>query len=153
MSKEFKDAFVKVGVAVYVFNPDGKLLAGLRKGSHGEGTWAVPGGHQEPGETLEDTAHREVREETEVGIRHLKFVGFTNDIFESEGKHYITVFFSADHASGEPKIMEPDKCTRLEWIEPAQLWNNSFLPIQNMLNGKGYGVDPHFLAKFGNKPK
>jgi 8-oxo-dGTP diphosphatase len=55
----------------------------------------------------------------------------TNDIFEKESKHYITIALLADHASGEPKIMEPEKCTDMGWFS----WNNLprplFLPLQN----------------------
>ncbi len=47
-----------VGVGVLVFK-DNKILMGRRKGSHGAGTWAPPGGHLEFGETPEDCAHNE----------------------------------------------------------------------------------------------
>lgn len=41
-----------------------------RKGSHGDGEWALPGGHLEMGESFEQCAVREVEEETGIMVRH-----------------------------------------------------------------------------------
>jgi len=126
----------KVGVGVIVIK-DGKILLGKRKGTHGEGSWAFPGGHLEFGERLEDCAKREVMEETGITIKNIKKLTFTNDIFKEENKHYITIFMTANHDSGEPMIMEPEKCECWEWYD----WNNMpsplFLPIENLIK-KGY---------------
>jgi 8-oxo-dGTP diphosphatase len=50
-----------VGVAAIV-TKNGKVLLGKRKGAHGEGSWAFPGGHLEFNESIEDCAKREVFE-------------------------------------------------------------------------------------------
>lgn len=54
-------ALILVGAEVLVFDPQGRLLLTRRKDT---GDWAIPGGMMEPGETLEQTARREVQEET-----------------------------------------------------------------------------------------
>ena len=41
----------RVGVGVIV-QRDGRILLGKRLGAHGEGTWALPGGHLEFGESV-----------------------------------------------------------------------------------------------------
>ena len=69
----------RIGVGVFVFK-DGKFVMGCRRGAHGEGSWSVPGGHLEYGETPEETAAREVMEEIGVKIKNIRFGGITNDI-------------------------------------------------------------------------
>ncbi len=121
----------RIGVGVFVIK-DNQLLFLKRKGSHGKGTWGLPGGHLEFGETLESCAQREVFEETSLKVKNIRFGSITNDIFEQEGKHYITIFMLCDYDEGEAKVMEPEKCENLEWFE----WKNApiplFLPIQNL---------------------
>ena len=110
---------------------DGKYLLGKRKGSHGEGSWSFPGGHLEFGESLETCAKRETLEEVGVKIKNIKKIGYTNDIFKKEGKHYITCFVKAELASGEIKNMEPEKCERWDWFTWDKFPKPLFTPIKN----------------------
>mmetsp|Transcript_28155 Transcript_28155/g.43344 ORF Transcript_28155/g.43344 Transcript_28155/m.43344 type:complete len:160 (+) Transcript_28155:296-775(+) len=90
-----------------------KVLAGMRKGSHGSGTLALPGGHLEMFESWEECAVREVKEETNLDIHKIKLVHVTNDPMPNEGKHYVTVFVRGeciDPATAKPQNMEPHKC-------------------------------------------
>ncbi|KAF2423561.1 hypothetical protein EJ08DRAFT_737377 [Tothia fuscella] len=102
----------KVGVGVFLFEPSGKFIIGKRKGSLGAGTYALPGGHLELGETFEHCAAREVLEETGISIDELdiRYLTAVNSVFE-EGQHYVTIamgfLLSADT---ESKLLEPDKC-------------------------------------------
>lgn len=105
---------VRVGVGVFVFK-NGKFLVQRRQGSHGEGTWSVPGGHLEFSESFEDTAHREVEEEAGIEITNVRFGAVTNDLFVEENKHYVTVWMLSDWKNGDVKNMEPEKCTAQEW--------------------------------------
>lgn len=58
----------RVGVAAFVVDDRGFVLVGKRKGSHGSGTLALPGGHLEWQESWEDCIVREVKEETGISI-------------------------------------------------------------------------------------
>lgn len=122
----------KVGVSV-IIKRDGKVLIGKRKASHGTGTWAFPGGHLEYGESWEDCAKREVAEEVGIAIRNVQFAAVTNDIFQKEEKHYITIFVTCDYESGEVKVMEPEKCEEWLWMSWEKLPGTLFLPIENLL--------------------
>jgi 8-oxo-dGTP diphosphatase len=66
------DSRPKVGVGVMVLK-NGKVLIGKRKGAHGAGEWAWPGGHLEYMESFEDCARREVMEETGIEIHNIRF--------------------------------------------------------------------------------
>ncbi len=122
----------KVGLGVFVFK-NNKFVMGCRKGAHGEGSWSVPGGHLEFGETIEEGAKREVLEETGLNIKNIRIAGITNDIFPNEDKHYITIWCISDWDSGEPVIMEPDKFLGLEWKDFNTLPKNLFLPWSELL--------------------
>lgn len=126
----------RVGVGVIVLKGN-KVLLGKRKNSHGPGTWNFPGGHLDFGETLEDCARREVLEESGVIVKNIRKGPYTNDFFESEGKHYITIFMLADWESGEAEILEPDKCDGWAWFEWDDLPQPRFLPLENLL-AEGY---------------
>ena len=54
---------------------DPELLLIRRKGHPYMNHWALPGGFAEPGETIEQTAARELEEETGVTGMHMKLVG------------------------------------------------------------------------------
>ena len=125
----------KVGVGACIIKDD-KILLGKRKNAHGDGTWSVPGGHLEFNESWEECAVRETLEETGINIKNIHFGTATNDIFEKEGKHYITVFMLTDYDFGEVKIMEPDKCEQWEWFTWDNLPQPLFVPIQNLLKKK-----------------
>jgi 8-oxo-dGTP diphosphatase len=123
---------VRVGVAAVILR-EGRVLLGERIGSHGAHTWATPGGHLELGESIEECATRETLEETGLAVDSFEKLTFTNDIFEKEGKHYVTLFVVATCLSGEPQVMEPHKCKQWKWFELDALPEPLFLPLTNLL--------------------
>lgn len=126
----------RIGVGVIIIK-NNKVLLGKRLNSHGDGTWAFPGGHLEFNETWEECARRETLEETGISIKDIRFAHATNDIFFTEEKHYNTIFMLAHHESGEVKIMEPEKCEKWEWFFWKELPSPLFTPILNLLEA-GY---------------
>jgi 8-oxo-dGTP diphosphatase len=118
------------GVGVLVLRA-GKLLLGRRRGSHGAGSWAPPGGHIDEGEGPAETARREVLEETGLRIEHPRVGPVTEDRFP-EGKHYLTTFVIADAPAGEPRNLEPDKCEGWEWFDWDALPAPLFLPLESL---------------------
>ena len=121
----------RVGVGVIVVR-DGMILLGQRLGSHGSGTWALPGGHLEFGESPEQCAVREVREETGLEVSNIVRGPYTSDVFAPEGKHYVTLFVIAHSASGQAAVLEPTKCARWEWFRWSELPSPLFQPLATL---------------------
>lgn len=108
----------KVGLGVMVWK-DGKVLMQKRKGSHGSGMYAWPGGHVEYMESFTDCAKREVREEAGIEIDNVRFLRLMN--LKMEGKHYADIAMVADWKSGEPQLLEPEKSEGWGWYDPENL--------------------------------
>lgn len=121
---------VRVGASVIV-RREGKVLIGIRKSAHGNGTWGFPGGHVEFKEGLLEAALRETREETDLELVNARVMTFTEDIFPE--KHYVTFFIVADSTDNrKPQILEPEKLERWEWRAWDDLPEPLFLPIVNL---------------------
>ncbi|MBW2970235.1 NUDIX domain-containing protein [Candidatus Woesearchaeota archaeon] len=124
-----------VGVGVFV-KKGGKILLQRRIGAHGAHTWSLPGGHLEFGESPEETAAREAKEEVNVDIKNSRVVGATNDVCPEDGTHYITIFVEAEYAGGEAKICEADKTSDFGWFSKDEIPSPLFLPLKNFLENK-----------------
>ncbi|KKW32609.1 MAG: hypothetical protein UY76_C0022G0009 [Candidatus Uhrbacteria bacterium GW2011_GWA2_52_8d] len=126
----------KVGVGVIIVK-DKKVLMGLRKPKHGAQTWHPPGGHLEFGESWEECARRETREEAGIEITNVRFVAAVNDIYPQEQLHYVTIFMRADYLSGEPRACEPEKCSGWDWYTWETVPVPRFTPV-DLLFQQGY---------------
>ncbi len=131
MAAEASAAAPRVGVGVIVLR-DGLVLIGQRLGSHGAGTWALPGGHLEFGESVEDCARRELLEETGLEIDAVRAAPYTSDVFAEGAKHYVTLFVLAESRHGEPQAGEPDKCAHWVWCRWAELPAPLFAPLETL---------------------
>lgn len=111
-----------VGIGVIIQNAKGEILVGKRKGSHSP-YYSIPGGHLELGETFEEAAIKEVKEETGLTLFHPKVIGVTNNLrtYAMENKHYVSVILLATDFEGEARVMEPNKCESWFWSLPSDI--------------------------------
>lgn len=129
---------VGVGLGVMIFK-DNKILLGKRHKDpnkadselRGEGTWTMPGGKLEYGETFEEGAIREVKEETGIILKDTKVICINND--KNEHAHFITIGLLSDNFEGKTRIMEPDEITEWKWFGLDNLPKNIFFPSANIL--------------------
>ncbi len=125
----------RVGVGVIVRRGDDVLLV-RRRGTHGDGTWSTPGGHLDFGEAPAACAAREAYEETGVAIGPPRFVGVTNDVFEDDQKHYVTIWLEADHESGKAAISADYELSEVAWFPNDGLPEPLFPPLRRLLDGE-----------------
>lgn len=122
----------RVGVGVLLLR-DGRVLLGERRGSHGAGTWAPPGGHLEYGETPESCARREVLEETGLTLGDVHPGPYSVDLFPERHRQYVTLFVLAPAPTGEPECREPAKCAGWSWWPWHALPTPLFAPLASLL--------------------
>ena len=94
-----------VGIGIVVIKGNTVLL--VRRGKPPNiGSWTLPGGAQELGETTEDAARRELLEETGIEVGKLHFAATVDNIRHDEtGRvrfHYTIIDFPAEWVAGEP---------------------------------------------------
>lgn len=130
--------FIGVGTAV-LLEKDGKILLLKRKGAHGEGSWCMPGGSIDVGESFRKAAEREVKEETGMDVKYEKIISVSNDIMY--GAHWITLGAKAIfNKKQQPKLMEPEKCSEIGWFSLNKLPNPMFHATQMVINNYKKGV-------------
>jgi 8-oxo-dGTP diphosphatase len=128
-----------IGIGVLIFR-DQEILLGKRQNTYGQATWGPPDGHLEFGENFEECAIREVFEETGLILTNTKFLSLTNDIFTQEEKHYVSIFLTAACPINQVvKNCEPEKVEEWRWFDLDNLPSNLFLPLQQLVNDRGYG--------------
>ena len=126
-----ENKIVRVGVGVIV-RRNGKVLVGKRLADLGKGSWGFPGGHLEHGESFEECAVRETKEEAGISIKNLKLGSVTNAYFKESDKHYVTVYVACDYGKGKVRIMEPDKTAEWSWFSWENLPKPYFLTMRGL---------------------
>ncbi|MEI6843380.1 MAG: NUDIX domain-containing protein [bacterium] len=138
---------VGAGFGVILEN-NGKILMGMRhpdpdkadSAFRSSGEWCLPGGKLEWGESFEEGAIREVKEETSITIKNPKVISVHN--CKNEHAHFMTVGLVATEWKGEAKVTEPDEIIQWEWFDldnlPSPRYFPSFEVIENYLQGKFY---------------
>lgn len=112
----------RVGLGIIIENDKGQILVMKREGKHAP-YWSIPGGKLELGETFEQGSKRELQEELDIDVEDPKVIAVTNNLktYEVEGVHFISIILLVKTYKGEPKIMEPDRCTEIRWVDPKNL--------------------------------
>jgi 8-oxo-dGTP diphosphatase len=125
----------RVGVGVLIINDQKEILLGLRNASHGAGEWSFPGGHLEFGERIFETAKREVKEETNLDISEFELISVCDEMryIPTDNKHYVNLGVLGKYTSGEPSLMEPEKCTEWKWFPMDAVPENLFEPTGYIL--------------------
>lgn len=138
------DARVQTGTCAIVHRTtDNGLLmvrrAGTASYADGRGTWSVPGGWLDHGETPMRGACREVLEETGVTVAPAVELGWVTNPSGDGERTIVTLFVLCRYVGGTAKVTEPDKCAEVEWaIDPLD-GRPLFTPLLRWIE-KGHGL-------------
>lgn len=115
--------YIGVGVGAIIVNDKGEVFMARRGplAKNERGLWEFPGGSVEFGERLADALVREIREEYGITITVGPLLDVVDHILEDEGQHWVSPTYICRIQAGEPRILEPGKCTEIGWFAPDQV--------------------------------
>jgi 8-oxo-dGTP diphosphatase len=106
----------QLAVSAAIFRED-KVLLVRRARSPAKGIYSLPGGRVEFGETLHAALHREVDEETGLGIEIAGLAGWREVLpGNAGGGHYLIMSFAARWIAKEPVLNE--ELDDFKWLAP-----------------------------------
>ena len=109
--------FPRLSPAVIVLIQDDEDRLLLARSPHFvPGVYSTLAGFVEPGESLEDTVAREIREEVGVEVRNIRYFGSQPWPFPNS----LMIGFVADYAGGEIRI-DPSEIEDARWFSPDDL--------------------------------
>jgi 8-oxo-dGTP diphosphatase len=113
---------VSVDIAVFTFSGDkAKLLLIKRKNEPFKGRWALQGGFVEMDEELEDSAARELAEETGLKDVPLEQMHTFGDVGRDPRGRQITIVYMGIAKSGQDKIKAGDDAAEAKWFDIKKL--------------------------------
>jgi len=137
---------ILVGSVTVIVNDEGEIL--LQERTYPKGTWGLPGGLMELGETTEETARREVFEETSLIVDQLQFINVYSGpeyfVRAQNGDEFfmVTVAYYTNHFSGELKV-DFSESVSARFCHPNQL-------PQQLVKGHKVILDEFFCKHYQN---
>jgi len=108
-----------IGVGAIVFDDRKNILLIRRNKPPALGQWSIPGGCQEPDETLIETAIREVLEETGIKVSIGPIVAVAERI--REGFHYVIIDFLATAPQRATIPVPASDVSEACWVQLSRL--------------------------------
>ncbi|MFG1833599.1 NUDIX hydrolase [Micromonospora chersina] len=130
---------IVVAVTVFVQDDQGRVLLIQRTDN---GLWALPGGAQDFGEYIAETAVRETREETGIGIEVTGVVGiYTNpnhvvEYSDGEVRQQFSICFRARYIDGEPRTSA--ESSEVRWVGQHEMDGLSIHPSMRLRIDRGF---------------
>lgn len=114
---------------VLLFDEQGENVLMVKNKGENSSYYTLPGGAVEPGETLEEGAIREVKEETGFDVEINGVFSVSEAFFEDRGHHVIFFTFRGKIIGGEMNISMPDEIEEITWMDSQKA--EDFIHITN----------------------
>jgi len=111
--------YVGVSVGALILNDKDELFLTKRgeRATNERGTWEIPGGKVNFGETLLAAAKREIWEEYGAEVVFTHQFPAQNHLIPEEHQHWVPTCFVGRFIPGSsPRILEPEKCSEIGWF-------------------------------------
>lgn len=103
-------------ISAAIIVEDGKLLLVQRRVKEGELSWQFPAGAVEPGESLEDAAVRETKEETDLTVTVEKLLG--ERVHPKTGRRM--AYVACTRVEGTARVADEEELAAFAWATPDE---------------------------------
>ncbi|MFE4017384.1 NUDIX hydrolase [Streptomyces sp. NPDC059101] len=122
------------GIAAAIIVHEGRVLMVRRRISEGKLSWQFPAGEVEPGETREDAAVRETKEETALTVSAVELLG--ERVHPATGR--LMSYTACEVLSGTAHVADTEELAELAWVAhdqiPEYVPYGLFGPVQEYLD-------------------
>ncbi|MUK88651.1 NUDIX domain-containing protein [Ornithinibacillus sp. L9] len=119
----------RVDVAyVLLFDEKNEKVLMVKNRGQNSSYYTLPGGAVECGETIEEAAIREVKEETGLDVKLGGIFTVSEAFFEERGHHAIVFTFNGEIIGGEISISFPEEIEKVTWMEADLAENHIHIP-------------------------
>ncbi|MFG2533147.1 NUDIX hydrolase [Streptomyces sp. NPDC048516] len=105
------------GIAAAIIVHEGRVLMVRRRISEGKLSWQFPAGEVEPGETREDAAVRETKEETGLNVSAVELLG--ERVHPATGR--LMSYTACEVRSGTAHVADTEELAELAWVAHGQI--------------------------------
>ena len=144
--------YIGVGVGALIVDPHGQVFLARRGrlAKNERGLWEFPGGSVEFGETLAQALQREMLEEYGIQIQVGPLLDVFDHILPDEGQHWVSPTYLCEIVSGEPRILEPEKCSETGWFSLDEIPADLTVITRNNLEHYRCWLDEHRKSSSDN---
>ena len=134
---------IRLGCSAVIFDDAREKVLLTKRADNG--LWCLPSGGVDPGECVEETVIREVREETGLAVRVLRLVGVYSDpdwlvvYGEHDAVQMVALNFEAEIVTGAPGLSDETSdwgYFSLEEVSKMDMLLNHHIRIQDALEGQ-----------------
>lgn len=107
--------FPGVGTGLAILR-DGKLLLYRRTRPPEAGHWNIVGGKVDHMEHSAEACRREAEEETGLTIGSVEFLTLSEQVFDADRHHWVSIIYRTEDIGGEARVTEPEKLPEFGWF-------------------------------------